>query len=105
MEKRKKYSLLKQKIQQLTSQYSKPSDPLRNLFAINSLGALIVISTILYIYIAGILSLFFGDANFNFMRETMRILECILISIVSYFFGGIFKKDKQIMDKQNNDKI
>ena len=46
-----------------------------------------------------------SDANFNFMRETMRILECILISIVSYFFGGIFKKDKQIMDKQNNDKI
>ena len=105
MEKRKKYSLLKQKIQQLTSQYSKPSDPLRNLFAINSLGALIVVSTILYIYVAGILSLFFSDANFNFMRETMRILECILISIVSYFFGGIFKKDKQIMDKQNNNKI
>ena len=104
MEKRKKYSLLKQKIQQLTLQ-GKPSDPLRNLFAINYLGALIVILTILYIYIAGILSLFFSEANFHFMRETMRILECILISIVSYFFGGIFKKDKQMTDKQNNDKI
>lgn len=105
MESRKKYSLLKQKVQQLTSQYSKPSDPLRNLFAINYLGAVIVVSTILYIYIAGILSLFFSDANFHFMRETMRILECILISIVSYFFGGIFKKDKQMIDRQNNDKI
>ena len=27
-------------------------------------------------------------------REMMRILECVSISIVSYFFGGIFKKDK-----------
>ena len=105
MENKKKYSLLKQKVQQLTSQSSKPSDPLRNLFAINSLGALIVISTIFYIYLAGILSLFFSDANFHFMREMMRILECILISIVSYFFGGIFKKDKQTTDKLNNDKM
>lgn len=90
-----KYSKIKQKVKQLKTYYSRPNcDPIRNILAINSLGAIIVISTIVYIYIAGILSLFFPDANFHFMREMMRILECVSISIVSYFFGGIFKKDK-----------
>ena len=76
-------------------QKQKMPDPTRNLFAINSLGAIIVILTMFYIYVAGILSLFFPDHNFHFMREVMRILECIAISIVSYFFGGIFKKDRK----------
>ena len=92
---KKKYSKIKQKIKQIRSQYTRGNiDPIRNLFAINSLGSFIIITTILYIYVAGILSLFISEASFNFMRETMRILECILISIVSYFFGGIFKKDR-----------
>ena len=90
-----KYSKIKQKVKQLQTHYARPNcDPIRNMLAISSLGAIIVISTICYIYIAGILSLFFPDANFHFMREMMRILECISISIVSYFFGGIFKKEK-----------
>ncbi len=91
----KKFSKIKQKVKQIKLNYTRFGvDPVRNIFAINSLGATIVISTILYIYIAGILSLFFPESNFHFMRETMRILECISISIVSYFFGGIFKNDK-----------
>ena len=90
-----KYSKIRQKVRQIKSQYTRQSvDPVRNIFAINSLGAIIVLSTIVYIYAAGVLSLFFPDANFHFMREMMRILECISISIVSYFFGGIFKKDR-----------
>ena len=91
----KKYSKIKQKVKQIKLNYNRFNvDPVRNIFAINSLGATIVISTILYIYVAGILSLFLPEENFHFMREMMRILECISISIVSYFFGGIFKKDK-----------
>ena len=99
----KKYSKIKQKVKQIKSQYNRTNpDAVRNLLAINSLGAIIVISTIIYIYIAGILSLFFSDANFHFMREMMRILECISISIVSYFFGGIFKKEKPQEFKNNS---
>ena len=95
-----KYSKIRQKIKQIRSQCLRQNaDPIRNIFAINSLGAIIVITTIFYIYIAGILSLFFPDANFHFMREMMRILECVSISIVSYFFGGIFKKEKQTEKK------
>ena len=90
-----RYSKIKQKVKQIKLNYTRlGADPIRNIFAINSLGATIVISTILYIYIVGILSLFFPESNFHFLREMMRILECISISIVSYFFGGIFKKDK-----------
>lgn len=100
--KTKKYSKIKAKINQIKSQYNRTNpDPIRNIFAINSLGAIIVVSTLLYIYIAGILSLFFSDADFHFMREMMRILECIVISIVSYFFGGIFKKDRLPNDLNN----
>ena len=100
------YSKIKQKVKQIQFQYSRTNpDALRNLFAINSLGAIIVVSTIIYIYIAGILSLFFSDANFHFMREMMRILECISISIVSYFFGGIFKKEKNQQEIKNNSNI
>ena len=99
----KKYSKIKQKINRIKLNYTRnTSDPIRNIFAINSLGATIIMSTILYIYIAGILSLFVSEDNFHFMRETMRILECISISIVSYFFGGIFKRDKTV-DKTKND--
>lgn len=95
-----KFSKIKQKVKQIKSRYKRSrADPVRNTFAINSLGALIVTSTIVYIYIAGILSLFFSEANFYFMRETMRILECISISIVSYFFGGIFSKTEKISDE------
>jgi len=90
-----RYSKIKQKVKQIKLNYTRlGADPIRNIFAINSLGATIVISTILYIYVVGILSLFFPESNFHFLREMMRILECISISIVSYFFGGIFKKDK-----------
>lgn len=90
-----RYSKIKQKVKQIKLNYTRLGvDPIRNIFAINSLGATIVISTILYIYVVGILSLFFPESNFHFLREMMRILECISISIVSYFFGGIFKKDK-----------
>ena len=95
-----KFSKIKQKVKQIKSRYRRSkTDPVRNTFAINSLGALIVTSTIIYIYIAGILSLFFSEANFYFMREMMRILECISISIVSYFFGGIFSKTEKISDE------
>ena len=95
-----KFSKIKQKVKQIKSRYKRSrTDPVRNTFAINSLGALIVTSTIIYIYIAGILSLFFSEANFYFMREMMRILECISISIVSYFFGGIFSKTEKIFDE------
>ena len=96
-----RYSKIKQKVKQIKLNYTRlGADPIRNIFAINSLGATIVISTILYIYIVGILSLFFPESNFHFLREMMRILECISISIVSYFFGGIFKKDKDRTKEQ-----
>lgn len=93
----KKHQSIKQKVNQIQAQEKKTinNSSIKNLSAINSLGAVIVITTMFYIYIAGILSLFFPDHNFHFMREVMRILECIAISIVSYFFGGIFKKDKK----------
>ncbi len=90
----KKYSKIRQKIKQIKSQYNRKTiDPIRNIFAINSLGAIIVISILFYVYIAGIFSLFIDDIHLNFIREVMRILECIAISIVSYFFGGMFKKE------------
>ena len=90
----KKYSKIKQKVKQIKSQCTRENiDPVRNVFAINSLGAIIVVSVIFYIYVAGIISLFVGDANLHFIREMMRILECVSISIVSYFFGGIVKKE------------
>ena len=94
-----KFSKIKQKVKQIKSRYKRSrTDPVRNTFAINSLGALIVTSTIIYIYIAGILSLFFSESEFHFMREMMRILECISISIVSYFFGGIFSRTDKNLD-------
>ena len=91
----KKYSKIKRKIKQIKSQYTRKTiDPIRNIFAINSLGGFIVVLIMFYICISGIISLFFTEGNFSFMRETMRILECILISIISYFFGGYFNNDE-----------
>lgn len=90
----KKYSKIKQKVKQIKSHCNRKTvDPIRNIFAINYLGAIIVISILFYVYIAGIFSLFVDDLHLSFIREVMRILECIVISIVSYFFGGIFRKD------------
>ena len=71
-------------------------------FAINYLGAFIVVASLIYIYIAGIISMFVPENHFHFLREIMRILECIVISIISYFFGGIFKKDKRINNEKKN---
>ena len=101
---KKKFSKIKQKVKQIKTRCRQGGivDPIRNIFAINSLGAFIIISTIFYIYISSILSLFIKNADFNFMRETMRILECISISIISYFFGGIFnsKTDEEYYDNK-----
>lgn len=101
---KKKFSKIKQKVKQIKTRCRQGGivDPIRNIFAINSLGAFIIISTIFYIYISSILSLFIKNADFNFMRETMRILECISISIISYFFGGMFnsKTDEEYYDNK-----
>ena len=96
MTNKKKFSKIKQKVKQIKTRCRQGGivDPVRNIFAINSLGAFIIISAILYIYLSSILSLFVKNADFHFMRETMRVLECISVSIISYFFGGMFSEKK-----------
>ena len=58
----------------------------------NNLGLYVISAAIIFLCLAGFVSILIPDHQLHFLREISHSMEFIVISVISYFFGGRMTK-------------